>query len=178
MKTLTCSLYQLATNFDALLFDRNTSPGTPIADHWRIKGMNLQFWEIGDVRGDGKYMVYGYDWVDQDTEVEIYYYEGIEPPYGVLRDEEFEQENPIQLDQFGKDFLNALSMLQADDEPAYFANIALRQGANAIRNQLLACSNGTLDILEVMKWPHGEWQKKEVSKTGKHTCPQPCRCFE
>lgn len=81
----------------------------------------------------------------------------------IIEGEDFKEAYPIPLEQFGKDFISTLCMLQGYKK-SFDNNISLRMAANTIRKQMLACSQGTVDILE-LKWPYPKWTKETLFLT-------------
>lgn len=74
----------------------------------------------------------------------------------VINEPQFKKDYPIQLEDFGKDFIGCLSMLQ-DYKRSYENNIGLLQSANTIREIILNCTQGTFDICK-LKHPYPKWQ--------------------
>jgi hypothetical protein len=66
----------------------------------------------------------------------------------ILADAEWVADFPIPLEDFGKDFLNTLRGLQGYKK-SWGNNIALRQTANCVRKNILANSNGLIDIINM-----------------------------
>ena len=74
-----------------------------------------------------------------------------------INDSRFVEEYPIPLENFGKDFLNSLCMLQSYKR-SYENSIALRMSANTIRKILMNCTQQTFDICKIRN-PYPAWQK-------------------
>ena len=66
---------ELAVDFDKLMFNGEHIPQDPKAEYWRTKDSDTEYWEIGNVRDDGKYLCYGSSdkYIDMDTPVAIKY---------------------------------------------------------------------------------------------------------
>lgn len=74
----------------------------------------------------------------------------------IIRSEEFLADYPMGLEDFGKDFLNSLSML-LDYKKSYENNIALIQSANSIRRYVLAATSNSIDITQLNS-PYPPWK--------------------
>ncbi len=73
----------------------------------------------------------------------------------VINSQEFLESYPILLEEFGKDFIGAISMLLGY-EKSLENNLVLRQSANTIRKIILNCTQDTVDIAKLNN-PYPKW---------------------